>query len=339
MRDYQFRVVPRWPVRVHVTLIYCAPPWRKQKEDLMKARFVSAMIVMACSSAALALPASIDLTLTDATPTTSLAATGFDNAYNLDTTDTANVHGTTVPAFSVGSGGLSIATLPGDTYGQYDTTTPNSAVNFFYSGLDPDGATGTTIATVDMNIQNLNNNFHGGGIWMGMDENHYIRLGIINNGTSINAEAIRENMDLWSGAPIDPGPGGDIVDQQIGGLGTSPQTGSLNVILKIVRTGTLAQAFVSTNNGTSYQQLGGAGYNFDNIDTLASQMNNPSTDANDTPPEFKVGVYALGGGSSNLGDALATFTNFSAVSTPVPEPASLGLALLGLPMMLRRKRM
>jgi hypothetical protein len=302
----------------------------------MKKRLLSAMIIMACSSAAIALPTSINLTLTGTTPTTSLAATGFDNAYNLVTTGTAPVGTSNVPPFSVGPSGLSIATLPGDTYGQYDTTTVNTVQNFFYSGLDPDGATGTTTETVDMNIQNLNNNFHGAGIWMGMDENHYVRLGIINNGTSINAETIRENMDLWSGAPVDPGPGGDIVDQQISGLGTTPQTGSLNVVLEIIRSGTTAQAAISTNNGATFTDVGPA---LTNVDTLASQMTNPSTDANDTPPEFKVGVYALGGGSSGLGDALATFTNFSAVSTPVPEPVSLGLALLGLPMMLRRKRM
>lgn len=303
----------------------------------MRKRSLAAIIVMACSSMAMALPTSINLSLTDATPTTTLAATGFDNAYNLTTSGTYNVNGTNVPPFSVGPTGLAIATLPGDTYGQYDTTMPNSAQNMFYSGLDPDGAAGTTTVMADINIQNLNQNYHGGGIWIGMDQNHYVRLGLINNGTSINAEAIRENMDLWSSAPIDPGPGGDIVDEQITGLGTTPQTGSLNAVLKIVRTGTTAQAFVSTDNGATFQQLGGAGFSFDSVDTLASQMNNPSTDANDTPPMLKVGVYALGGGNAaGLGYALATFSNFSATS--VPEPAAMGLLVGLLPLVSRRRR-
>jgi hypothetical protein len=97
----------------------------------MKKRLLSAMIIMACSSAAIALPTSINLTLTGTTPTTSLAATGFDNAYNLVTTGTAPVGTSNVPPFSVGPSGLSIATLPGDTYGQYDTTTVNTVQNFF----------------------------------------------------------------------------------------------------------------------------------------------------------------------------------------------------------------
>lgn len=309
----------------------------------MKKSYLAAMMLMACSSAALALPTSVSLSLTSATPSETLGATGFDNAYNLDTTDTANENGTTVPAFNVASNGLSIATLSGDIYGQYDTTTANTAKNVFFSGIDPDGAGGTTVETVDMTINNLNNNYHGGGIWMGMDENHYVRVGVINNSGNggIAVEAIRENMDLWTGAPVDPGPGGDIVDEQVGNIASSPQTAPLSVVLQIVRTGTTAQAFFSTNGGATFTPVGAA---FTNVDTLASQMNNPSTDSYDSPPEFKVGVYAFGGGNdtpaspgvpAGPGEAVATFTNFSAVSTP--EPATMSLLLLAAPVLRRRK--
>ncbi|HEY1684347.1 MAG TPA: hypothetical protein VGG19_06265 [Tepidisphaeraceae bacterium] len=303
----------------------------------MKTRYTIAMMVMACSSMALALPTSISLPLTSATPSETLAATGFDNAYNLDTTDTANENGTTVPAFNVASNGLSIATLGGDIYGQYDTTTANNAKNVFFSGLDPDGAGGTTTVTADITIANLNNNFHGGGIWIGMDENHYVRLGLINNGNNIVAEAIRENMDYWNAAPNDPpATSSDILDEQlVVASSATPQTTPLSAVLEIVRTGTTATAYVSTNGGTTFQPIGAA---FPNVDTVASQMTNPSTDSYDTPPEFKVGVYAFGGGNDNPGapgEAVATFTNFSAAS--VPEPTALGLALAAMPLLRRRK--
>jgi len=95
-----------------------------------------------------------------------LAATGFDGVYTLNSS-----------GFSVGGGRLTMQTLNGDTFGQYETD-PDSAQNMFYSNIDAQGAT-----TLEgrVRVSGLNSNFHGGGIWMGTDQDHYIRLGLFNN--------------------------------------------------------------------------------------------------------------------------------------------------------------
>lgn len=224
----------------------------------------------------------------------SLEATGFDGAYGLNTT-----------GFQVGGGQLTILTLPGDTYGDYEND-PDTAQNFFWSAIDPLEAT-----TVDAKVtyNNLNSNFHGGGIWMGTDQDHYIRLGLIHNSFEggLVVEALRENEDQWT---VHGGPGGDIIGRN-GPVVAQPGS-TVDVYLKLVRTGTTAQAFYSLD-GLTYNQVGDT---FENI--ALSPADGATVEGN-----FKVGAYALGGGAS---PATASFDYL--VATSVPEPGSL-LAMAG----------
>jgi hypothetical protein len=238
-----------------------------------------------------------------------IGGTGFTNVYNQN------------PAgYTLGGGKLTMQTLPGDTFGQYETTSdPDSAQNVFYSIIDPLDQT-TEQATV--NVSGLNSNFHGGGIWMGTDEDHYVRLGVFHNtflsnpSGPIGIELLRENQDRWSGA-TPPGQGDDIVSNATGIGGTDPQTGSLDVMLKLVRTGNSVSGFYSLDNGATFQPAG----TFSGL----ALPNDPQGLGSNTIEEnvWKVGVYAVGGGNPPANYA---FDSFSASS--VPEPASLGVLML-----------
>jgi hypothetical protein len=254
-----------------------------------------------------------------------LAATGFDGVYGLNTT-----------GFNVAGGKLTMQTLAGDTYGNYGGPTdsggvdPDGVQNFFYSAINP---LPVTTVNAKVTVSGLNSNFHGGGIWMGVDTDHYLRLGVVNNtfAGGVVVEALRENQDLWgnneqNGAAH--GPGNDITGHNSAALGASPQVGSLDVYLRIVRTGHNAQAFYSLDNNTFTLV---DNFTFDAISTDFTNLGvgGPSSVEDGI---FKVGAYALGGGNT---PASFSFDYLNAVSNP--EPATLAsLALGGL--LLRRRR-
>lgn len=275
--------------------------------------------------------------------------TGFDGAYNLN-----------AAGFSVGGGTLTINTLPGDTFGQYGGPTdpggtdPDTAQNFFYSNID---ALATTEVDAKVVYNNLLSNFAGGGIWTGMDTDHYIREGVYVNGGNINVEVLRENQDLWGnneqsyqnghdgssasgGGAAEHGPGRDIESTQttIAAAGATP----LTVYLRLIRTGNDATAYYSLN-GTTYTALASdsgdpAGpTSFDAISIDASNLGVPgNTDSSVEPGNYKVGAYAINGPVSPTGQSVDMFESFSAVSS-VPEPASLGFIALAFPLLRRRK--
>jgi len=245
-----------------------------------------------------------------------LAATGFESVYSL------------VPAgFSVGGGRLTISTLEGDTFGDFEND-PDSAKNMFYSAID---AFDQTTVEARVRVTGLNQNFHGGGIWMGTDQDHLIRLALFNNTFEggIAVEALRENQDLWPGN-VPPGPGGDIVGRAIGGIATSPQVTPIDVVLRLIRNGSTASAFASFDNGVSFQQVGGAGFTFDNIVTGPGQGFGGGTSIEGG---FKVGVYALGGGANPASFAFDSFT-----ATSVPEPTTAALLAIGATLLMRRRK-
>jgi hypothetical protein len=268
------------------------------------------------AGAALAGGTSVNLTF-DA-PAGGPGGTGFDAVYSEIPT-----------GYSLAGGRLTINTLPGDTFGDYEND-PDSADNMFYSTIQP---LGQTTVEARVRVSNLNVNFHGGGIWMGVDQDHYIRLGIFHNSFEggVAGEGLRENQDLWPGN-TPPGPGNDIVGRVIPGLATAPQTTPLDVILRLVRNGSTAQGFISTDNGTTFQQVGGPGFTFDTIVTGPGQGPNGGPSIEDGI--FKVGVYAFGGPDGST-PAQFGFDSFTAES--VPEPVSLGAFALGAVLALRRR--
>ena len=232
-----------------------------------------------------------------------VADTGFEGVYNLDAS-----------GYTLGGGNLTITTLPGDIFGNYEND-PDDAKNVFYSTLDADPIGGTTVDT-KVTVRNLNQNFHGGGIWLGTDNDHYIRLGVIHNG-GIVVEALRENEDLW---PVLGGPGGDIIGRS-DFIMPSPMAAPLDVYLRLVRDGSTAQAFYSLD-GLIYNQVNN--FTFDAITTgLASGA------TVEPPGTFKVGVYAFGGGANQ---ASVSFDYLNATgSTAIPEPSTALLLLGGMP--------
>jgi len=157
-----------------------------------------------------------------------LAATGFDAVYNIDPTK-----------FNVGGGKLSIMTQPGDTFGDYENE-PDSAKNMFYSNVASPPT--RTVIESKITITDLNADFHGGGLWMGTDQDHYLRLGVINNHfeNGVDIEGLRENEDLWPNppAPRPGGPGNDIQGVHHGLGITTPLENPLDIVLRIIRDGT-----------------------------------------------------------------------------------------------------
>jgi len=243
-----------------------------------------------------------------------VADTGFEGVYNLD------------PAgFSLSGGQLVMQTLPGDIWGRYEPVAdPDDAKNVFYTNLDADPL-GGTVVDAKITVRGLSQGYHGGGIWFGTDEDHYLRLGVINfaHAGSIVAEALRENEDLWGNHG---GPGGDITSSDSGMLAPSPLAGPLDVYLRLVREGSTARAYVSTD-GVNYNWI--ANRTFDAIAT------GPASGATVEGP-FKVGAYAFGGGNP---PATVAFDYFTARAiAPIPEPGSLMLLLGGAPVALAALR-
>ena len=284
---------------------------------MRKLSIAAAMAVASiATSGAFARPANVNLDFNGSGNT--LAATGFEGAYNLNTS-----------GFTVGGGRLTVTGLPGDTFGNYEND-PDSAQNFFYSSID-----NLPSITVEANVRvsGLNSNFEGGGIWLGTDTDHYIRLALFNNTFEggIAVEALRENEDRWVNA-VTPGPGEDIVGRVIPNIASSPQAADINAVLRLVRSGSTVQAFASINGG-AFQQVGGNGFTFTGFGSPGDPQGNGS---NTQEGGLKVGVYALGGNSPTTTDALFAFDSLTAVATP--EPASLGLVALAGGLMFRRRK-
>jgi hypothetical protein len=248
----------------------------------------------AAASSALAGGTSLNLDFNGSGST--LAATGFENVYNLD------------PAFFNVTGGqlvMQTPTVPSDSFGQYEND-PDTARNMFYSEIQP---LQRTVLEARVNVQDLNVNFHGGGIWMGTDQDHYIRLGVMHNSFEggVAVETLRENQDFWPGN-TPPGPGNDIQDEYFQGLQGSPQTTPIDVILRLVRDGTGAgpsgagaSAFFSLDNGATFTRVPNVpGFTLDGVVTGPGQGPNGGTSIEGN---FKVGVYANG----DTGQIPATF--------------------------------
>lgn len=235
------------------------------------------------------------------------ANTGFDAAYNPDTNG-YNLN-------FQGNGRLGILTLPGDIFGNYEND-PDNAKNMFYTNF----AVGArAVAEVKVTALNINQNFHGGGIWMGTDQDHYIRLGIINNSFEggVAIEALRENEDRWAQDGLYPNrPGFDIESRylNVNDL-TTPTVGGAPTgrdltdgILRLVRDGNAVAAYFSNNNGQTFTRIGGENFSFNALATDATTLrvdNRTTSDPSNTnltsstvEGGLKVGVYAFGGGSS-----------------------------------------
>jgi hypothetical protein len=249
--------------------------------------------------------------------------TGFDAAYNPDTT-TFNLN-------FAGNGRLGILTAPGDIYGGYEND-PDNAKNMFYTNFNV-GA--RAVAEVKVTALNINQNFHGGGVWMGTDQDHYIRLGIINNSFEggVVIEALRENEDRWPQDGTYPNrPGFDIEGRalNVNDL-TTPTVGGAETgrdltdgILRIVRDGNAVACYFSGDNGATFMRVGGENYSFNSMATDATTLrvdnrtagnpNNPDTTSSTVEGGMKVGVYAFGGGANG---AVLQFDSLKAI-TGVP---------------------
>lgn len=248
--------------------------------------------------------------------------TGFDAAYNPDNT-TFNLN------FG-GNGRLGILTAPGDIFGNYEND-PDTAKNVFYTNFNV-GA--RSVAEVKVTALNINQNFHGGGLWMGTDEDHYIRLGIINNsfvdGGPVAIEALRENEDRWPQNGTYPNrPGFDIESRYLGvsNVTTATVGGAANGrdltdgILRVIRDGNAVACYFSSDNGATFARIGGDGYSFNSFATDATTLrvdnrttanpNNPDTTSSTVEGGFKIGVYAFGGGSSG---AVLQFDSLKAIT-------------------------
>ena len=269
----------------------------------------AALVLFSAAGVALGQVSSVNLDFTDPTPSDTsedtVAETGFDAAIN------PNLSG-----FDLTGGRLNITTLPGDTFGQFEND-PDSAQNVFFTNFQP---LDRTVVQADVTYQGLRSNFHGGGIFLGTDTDHLIRFGAINNGPNVVLEVLRENEDLLPSAP------NDIVGAQSAPIGPSGAGTTYDLTLRLIREGNSATAFFSTDGGANFTQVGGT---FDAITTGPA-------DGATVEGGFKVGVFAFGGDPAQ--QATVSFDSFSAVSTVIPEPASLGLmGLAGLGLLRRRR--
>ena len=205
-----------------------------------------------------------------------LAATGFGGVYNL-----------TPSGFSVHDGVLEMQTLPGDTFGQYGGPTdpggtdPDTAKNMFYTEIEP---LQRTVVEAHVNVSDLNANFHGGGIWMGTDSDHYVRLALFNNSFlgGVAVESLRQNQDFWPDNDP-PGPGNDIQSVSVGDIAPARKA-PIDVVFRLIRDGTGASTsgagasmFYSLDNGATFQRVGGPGFTYDGIVTAPGQGPNGGT--------------------------------------------------------------
>jgi hypothetical protein len=238
--------------------------------------------------------------------------TGFGSVYNEDPS-----------GYTLAGGRLTMKTLPGDIFGRYEPVTdPDDAKNVFYSNLDVDPS-GGTVVEAKVTYADLNQNYHGGGIWMGTDEDHYIRLGVINN-NGVAVEALRENEDLWTNHG---GPGNDI-EGHGAALGPSPLGAPLDVYLRLVRDGGTARAYYS---------LDGLTYNWVDNKTFDAIATGPGGTV-ESPFSFKVGVYAFGGGTRQATVAFDSFSATARSGSAIPEPGSIALLLTGATALLGARR-
>lgn len=266
----------------------------------MKHKWITALAALACMAGASLAATSVNLEFNGSGNT--LEATGFDDVYNLNP-----------PTFTVGGGALTITTTDTDIYGQYENN-PNNGKNVFYSVIDPQYK---TVLDTKVTYNNLNHNYQGGGIWIGTDEDHYVRLGVVNVDTNIRTEFIRENVDLWNNpAGGYNGPGGDIKNTGGPNITASPLTQSLTVYLRIVREG---------RSASGYYSLDGTNYTF--IATWTDVATGPTPDYPHIPADAtcKVGVYAFGNAGPPddpryRGDATAAFDYLHAVSSQAERP-------------------
>lgn len=212
-----------------------------------------------------------------------LAATGFDDVINENNN-----------FYNVAGGVLTLTTLDGDMFGRFEPgiagDPDTDAKNIFSSEID---VLDRTVLEAKVSVVGLNANFHGGGLWMGVDTDHYARLGIVHNDFELDGpiriEFLRENEDLWDQA-VPAGPGTHILGEQIGIGGDSPLVTPLSVVLRIERDGNTVHGFYSLDDGATFSEVG-TGY--DNLslpgDPQGAGSNTLETNA------LHVGVYAYGG--------------------------------------------
>ena len=237
-----------------------------------------------------------------------IADTGFESGYNYDATGLALFEGTLV-----------LRTLNGDTYGNYETD-PDTAKNMLYTNM----AVGErTVVQARLKSININQNFHGGGIWVGTDQDHYLRLGIINNTFEggVAVEALREQEDRWrNGTAFPTRPGAEIESRYLD-INASAPAGNVAAILRIVRDQHAAASYVSLDDGATFTRIGGDSYSFNSLATDATSLpidnrtsatgENPTTASQTVEGGFKVGAYALGGGTDQ---AAIQFDSFTAIT-------------------------
>lgn len=289
---------------------------------------ITAAALAALASPAMAQVSQVNLTFGGAEG--GFGNTGFDAAYNPDAS-----------GYNVNFGGnnkLGILTLDGDTFGNYEND-PDTAKNFFYKNFNVGDR---AVAEARVNVLNLNANFHGGGIWMGTDQDHYIRLGLVFNSFEggVTVEALRENEDRWTTNGTYPNrPGFDIESRNTGINDASTQNGSnptgrdVTAILRLVRDKHAVAAYYSLDNGATFIRAGGDGYSFNALATDATTLpidnrttlNGPptSTDSPTVEGGFKIGAYGLGGGGAQR--AVVQFDTFDGITgTPTYTGADSG---------------
>ena len=186
-------------------------------------------------------------------------------------------------------------TLPGDDFGSYEID-PDIGQE---PVLQRDAARRAQRASRrKVRYENLNVNFHGGGIWIGTDQDHRVRFGLVNNTFKggVSVEALRENEDLWPGS-TPPGPGNDIQGARVPDIAPSPQPTPIDVILRMVRDGTGtgpggAAPACSTASTTAPRSTASAGRGSRST-TSSPARGRASTTARRIEGNWKVGVLRV----------------------------------------------
>lgn len=297
-------------------------------------KLLTAAALTALASPAMAQVSSVNLTFNGTEG--GFSNTGFDAAYNPDAS-----------GYNVNFGGnskLGILTLDGDTFGNYEND-PDTAKNMFYKNFNVGDR---TVVEARVNVLNLNANYHGGGIWIGTDQDHYIRLGLINHSGitqpdgatgSVSVEALRENEDRWTVDGTYPNRPGFDIESRYAGISqastpnaSNPSGRDITAILRLVRDRHAVAAYYSLDNGATFVRVGGETYSFNALATDATSLpidnrttadpNNADLTSHSVEGGFKIGAYGLGGGGAQR--AVVQFDTFTGISdTPTyTGPAS-----------------
>jgi hypothetical protein len=161
-------------------------------------------------------------------------------------------------SISVKTGSLFITSRSGEFFRRPPTVTANRQINALGVGFNYTGSDvlriETTVIRPAFNTDGVQN-FEQGGIWLGLDEDNYIKLVVQKNNTAGTQARIQMSVERY-GQPLP----GTITLQELNtgnaAPGTSPLNSNYYLLLELDRVNGVARGYYSVNGGALTQVVG-----------------------------------------------------------------------------------